>query len=252
MGGFDWGSILGSFITEAMAPYQQHRDAMIRQHDAQGYDTQMYMSRYQLMVEDLKRAGLNPMLAYSQGPGSAPSSPIGQGANFNTDPFGAAIRTKVASAQEANINADTIKKVAEAKNTDADTLVKNGMPALIAQQVVQAKNSAEQSAVMTKKIAAEIPQVQEQIKKIKSEIENTNEDTQLKKQLEVTNNYLQTLYIAQQYLTGQQGLHQSLQNEILGPKAAAAHSWSAHSAAEAGNWSWLNPLNILKPITGGN
>lgn len=234
---------LGSFITEAMAPYQQHRDAMLRQHDAQGYDTQMYMSRYQLMVQDLMRAGLNPMLAYSQGPGSSPQSPIGQGANFNTDPFGAYARTRVASAQEANINADTVKKVAEAKNTDADTLIKSGMPDLIAQQVVQAKNSAAQSAEMTKKIQVEIPLVQEQIKKITSEIKNTNEDTQLKKQLELTNNYLQTLYIAQQYLTGQQSVHQELENQVLGPKAKASHYWSAEAGERASNmWKIFSPF----------
>ena len=36
------------------------------------WSAQQYATRYQTTVQDLTKAGLNPMLAYSNGPGNAP------------------------------------------------------------------------------------------------------------------------------------------------------------------------------------
>lgn len=41
----------------------------------QAYNERAYRHRYQWQVEDLVKAGLNPMLAYMQSPGSSPTSP---------------------------------------------------------------------------------------------------------------------------------------------------------------------------------
>lgn len=55
--------------------------AQQNQANAQAFSAQQYASRYQTTVKDLQAAGLNPMLAVSQGPGSAP---VGQAApTFN-------------------------------------------------------------------------------------------------------------------------------------------------------------------------
>ena len=43
------------------------------------YQTQMANTAYQRAVQDLKRAGLNPILAYSQGGAAAPSGSAAQG-----------------------------------------------------------------------------------------------------------------------------------------------------------------------------
>ena len=54
--------------------------AMARQAEANAFNAQQYQTRYQTTVKDLQLAGLNPMLAYSQGPGTAPT---GQAAPVN-------------------------------------------------------------------------------------------------------------------------------------------------------------------------
>lgn len=42
------------------------------------FQKNMYSARYQTMVEDLRKAGLNPALAYSQGPGGSPGGAMAQ------------------------------------------------------------------------------------------------------------------------------------------------------------------------------
>lgn len=48
---------------------------------AQDFSAQQYATRYQTTVKDLQAAGLSPMLAYSQGAGSAPTGVSFQGQN---------------------------------------------------------------------------------------------------------------------------------------------------------------------------
>lgn len=62
------------FANTAYANRMQTRAA----HEAQDFSAQQYATRYQTQVADLKKAGLNPMLAYMQSPGSAPSGVMAQ------------------------------------------------------------------------------------------------------------------------------------------------------------------------------
>lgn len=59
------GSVLGS---AAQAKYN-----MDAQEDVQDFQRKMFRERYQMTVKDMEKAGLNPMLAVSQGAGSVPS-----------------------------------------------------------------------------------------------------------------------------------------------------------------------------------
>lgn len=98
---------------------------------ANAFSAQQYAHRYQTTVEDMKAAGLNPMLAYQQGTGSA--SPTGQFGQFQDtiSPAVASFQTQnlQESQQEANygsaanaranvrlINETVNKTVEETKN----------------------------------------------------------------------------------------------------------------------------------------
>jgi hypothetical protein len=72
------------------------------------WSAEQYAKRYQTMTADLKSAGLNPMLAYSQSPGSAPTA---QAVQFQ-NPMSAATQgyQQVASASQANAEVDRVKQ----------------------------------------------------------------------------------------------------------------------------------------------
>jgi hypothetical protein len=69
--GIAGGSELGSSLISGMFSARQAKSQMRFQRD-------MYKQRYQFQVEDLKKAGLNPMLAYQQAPPAAPAGAMGQ------------------------------------------------------------------------------------------------------------------------------------------------------------------------------
>lgn len=81
----------------------------------ENFQAQQYASRYQTTVKDMEAAGLNPMLAYSQGPGSSPSGAAipmqNPAASFGSALTGAS-QMMLTSAQAANTQADTLTKLA--------------------------------------------------------------------------------------------------------------------------------------------
>ena len=77
-----------------------------------------YASRYQTQVKDLQAAGLNPMLAYSQSPGSSPSAQqvqLQNPMNSALDAYHKSSERDLIASQVANVTADTSVKQAQAK-----------------------------------------------------------------------------------------------------------------------------------------
>lgn len=87
--------------------------AQDRQDSANAFSAQQYSTRYQTTVNDMKAAGLNPMLAYQGISGSAPSGGIASSSGM-PDIGSTMTQAKMASAQVANIAADTENKKAQA------------------------------------------------------------------------------------------------------------------------------------------
>lgn len=145
-----------------------------QQEDSQQFSAQQFATRYQTSVADLKAAGLNPMLAYTQGGPVAPtSSAVGGspmpdlGHNIN--------QSKIASAQEANLQADTANKQASAD--------------LIQAQISDTLASAQQKAELvshvqatTKKILQETENLKSENTRIEATIHNLAEHTALMRQ----------------------------------------------------------------------
>lgn len=83
------------------------------------FQRDMYKNRYKYTMADMRRAGLNPILAYSQGPGSAPSGATAQTFDYGNSAGAVAkgaqagIQAKLARAQFQNVNANTAKTHAD-------------------------------------------------------------------------------------------------------------------------------------------
>lgn len=82
--------------------------------DAENYSSMMSNSAYQRAVKDMQAAGLNPMLAYSQGGASAPQGPTSAGAAA-----GGAQATAVQPAPMANPWVQAIQSANQAANIQA-------------------------------------------------------------------------------------------------------------------------------------
>lgn len=234
-----FSSVGGDLLTGWM----NNSAALDRQHDAQDFSAQQFATRYQTTVKDIQAAGLNPMLAYMQGGGSPPSSSAAS--SSGTPSLGHSINQgKIATAQEANLHAQTVNTGADTQlkesqrlNVDADTLIKGGMPDLIAAQVVQATASASQSAAMAAKINAEIPQVEHQINLLKAQAAKAGSDISVNNSLIEANQYLNGLRTAQTYLASADARKSGLTSDILDPKAKAAGTVTGKAAAHAENVS---------------
>lgn len=121
-----------------------------RQDTAQQFSASQFANRYQTTVTDMQAAGLNPMLAYSQGGGSPPGGTM---SNSQVPDFGAVMnQAKLTSAQAANIEADTENKAAQGKLYEA--------------QAAAQMASAGQSTAMVGQIDATVKKIEEETKNI--------------------------------------------------------------------------------------
>ena len=83
-GGNVAGAVWGAVIQAA----QGRRDNLFNRGESQRnreFQQYMYQRQYQYMVNDMKKAGLNPMLAYSNAPGATPTGNMAQAAAQDRD-----------------------------------------------------------------------------------------------------------------------------------------------------------------------
>lgn len=139
---------------------------------ANAFSAQQFATRYQTTVKDMEAAGLNPMLAYSQGGGSPPSGQQAQMQDTVTPGVESFNRTRSTAAQNAvqdaqteNIKADTKNKDATTANIEADTVLKRAQTFLSGAQTDLAGVSADVGR-------SNINYLEHQAKKIAEEIKN--------------------------------------------------------------------------------
>ena len=111
-GGGAWGAIAQG-ATQALdagltAAFQSKEARKARR-----WAAEMYQQRYQWTMADMRKAGLNPILAYRQGAGSFPSmggSPSGPGGRVKGDYAVTAKQMALMNAEESRIRADAWQK----------------------------------------------------------------------------------------------------------------------------------------------
>jgi hypothetical protein len=153
------GALLGASIGGGIDTNQARADAAA---SANEFSANQYATRYQTQAKDMEAAGLNPMLAYMQSPGSSPtgqqyqvSNPYEGASQAYSSAYNVERTGKQIEAQTVLIDADTVKRRAETYLVDA--------------QEKLTLSSADQSRAVVHKLEAEAQKIAEEIKNVPKE-----------------------------------------------------------------------------------
>ena len=121
-----WGAIIGAAATigGGLLGASASRGEASRNRD---WQAQQYAERYRITMNDMRQAGLNPILAYSQGPGQSPSGSVGDmssiGAGFSAaGNIAAQADLREQGARQSEQQVKTSQAVAERETASARAL----------------------------------------------------------------------------------------------------------------------------------
>lgn len=133
---------------------------------ANAFSAQQFATRYQTTVQDMQAAGLNPMLAYSQGGGSPPTGQQAQmsdsltpAVQAGTSAYLASLSGRKLDAEIKNIQADTEQKEASAMERRGEAWNKPAQGEQSAASAFAARTAGGQSEQMSRKINAEVANI---------------------------------------------------------------------------------------------
>lgn len=153
-----------------------------------------YKKRYQWQVQDLKKAGLNPMLAVSQGAPNVPQAPVPdigdsivKGANVGS---AVSAQAKLLQSQKENVEADTVLKGSQTAANVANTRATTVQTGLVEPKLVY-------SSVMAER---EVEKITQEIQKLGFEASKIQADTDMSVQALSQSKAMQPLVLEAQRL----------------------------------------------------
>jgi len=188
----DFGDIGGGLLSFIGQSQANQKNWDIAQSNNQ-FNREQFEQRYQTTVKDLQAAGLNPMLAYSQGPGTAPTaSPVApmqnalgnavEGYNKTKQVSSAAQlqaeQVKVAESQVQLNSASAAKVLADAEFVKEQTKKSIAEEPLVRQQTKTSEDQAKMYQGQASASAAQAAQAYEQVKLITQNIGNLKAELQ--------------------------------------------------------------------------
>lgn len=175
-----WPGKVSSFFTGNRASAKAANIAWKRELEASN-------TSYQRRVVDLKAAGLNPMLAFSQGGASVPSAqpaevraPGGEIVRAYTGLMGASTQRMMANATTENLQQDTQLKLAQTASASAEARLKDAQTEEVA-GTWESKRDLNRS--LTDLNAAQIRQIDAKLPEIAATITKLNAETDTQREL---------------------------------------------------------------------
>ncbi len=188
----DFGDIGGGLLSFIGTQQTNQKNWDIAQSNNQ-FSAEQFARRYQTTVADMQAAGLNPMLAYSQGGGTPPTASqvapmqnaLGNAVESYNKTKGTSAQSalqqeqiKVADSQAQLNSANTAKVMADAEFVKEQTNKSKAETPLVQQQTKTSEDQARAYQGQATASAAQAAQAYEQVKLISQNIGNLKADLQ--------------------------------------------------------------------------
>lgn len=225
-----WGALatIGSGILGYLGQQEANEANIQLGRDQMAFQERMSGTAYQRAVSDMKAAGLNPMLAYSQGGASSPMGAMPQVQNAAA----AGGQSAAVAAGVQLIKSQVEKTEAEAENVKTDTMLKREghLPQLTA-SAFQLRQSGAQIEQNMQKFEDEWKKLREEIAKIQTEQRYISQGTELR----ITQKYKNIFELEK--IMPQQAKRLMYEAQLAGLKVPEALREAAFWKSDRGPWA---------------